>query len=614
MKIFSTYKFKFVAVVIAFVAVLTFMITFMAIRLMERNAMDVFRGIASTSIEDAMRYVDVEKVMRLSASLDDEDSYYVQTCAAFKQVRETHGCSYVYVMVPVTGSESECMYVLDGSADFVDGKLVETEDFSPVGTVEDISSSGKYPYLAMEKQELVVASMSYDETWGWNISVYYPLVSSAGKSVGFLACDFDVTALAENLRSVSLLLVSLASGIAVLGIGTLVLLVLAFFKRLSGVSSAMANIAGGARDLTARLPLDDNTELSALSGACNMVMAQLQDMMLSLFTSIDSLSENTQVISQQNQERMVLIQEAEEAVKNIFSQAESQKGFSDSVAEGIDKVNSAIDVLDEKIAQQVNAVAQSTQTIKKINENISSVAESIKRISTEYTEIVSEASAGQKKQEEVSSKVSVIAQQSDGLAEANQVISNIAEQTNLLAMNAAIEAAHAGDAGKGFSVVADEIRALAETSSEQTKAITKLIYDIQEAVAGIVEASNGSFNSFNQLEKKIVMLDASLQEVHDGMEEQSRNAHGVMEMIDILNSVEQAISQSADIMKKEADSVEEQITDLKACSYGILESGENAAGQLSRLSDYARQTSSKVAENVRSLDSVETLVSTFKVK
>ena len=614
MKFLSSYKFKFITSVVAFIVVLTFLITFLAINLIEKNAMEVFYGIADTVIEDAMQYIDVDKVSALALSQDTQDSYYIRTCEAFKNVKDNHGCSYVYVMVPVAGTESECMYILDGSADFVNGTLVETEDFSALGTVEDIASSGKYPYEAMEKQETVVASMSYDEQWGWNISVYTPLISKERQAIGFLACDFDVTVLAENLHTTSRILVAIASGVAFIGIALLLFLIFVFFKRLAQVTVAMENIAGGAKDLTARLPVSGSSELASLSSACNMVMKQLQEMMYNLFSSIDSLAGNTQRLAEHNKENLSLIDGVDSAVKEIFSQAENQTSFTEDVGTGIDGVNCAVLILDEKIEQQVKAVTQSSDAVKKIIGNISFIDENINKISSEYTEIVAEAAAGQKKQEEVTSKVSTIEQQSAGLAEANQVISQIAEQTNLLAMNAAIEAAHAGDAGKGFSVVADEIRALAETSAEQTKSITKLISDIQEAVAGIVEASNSSYKSFGQLEKKIIMLDDSLKKVHDGMTEQNLDAQDILEMMRILNSVEQAISDSSKNMKKATDSVSQKITSLTNCSQGILSTGENASLQLSSMSNFSRQTSSYVEENVRLLEDLENLISSFKVE
>lgn len=613
MKLFSSYKFKFVIAVIALIFVVALVIAFAAIRMIEKNAMDVFHERSHLAMEQASQYMDVEKIVQLGKTLDDQDPYYIETCGILWDIRVTHGCNYVYAMLPVPGSDTDFMYILDGSAELIDGKLVPTEDYSQIGDIEDITSYGVYPWMCMEEQELITSDMGYYDIWGWNTSVYFPLIDKSGRSVGFLACDYDVTELASNLKKNYLTLGFLALGVGSVGIILLLLYIVHFFKRVEGVTSAMKNLSGGSRDLTARLPVRGSSELDILAEACNKMMGQLQEMVKIILGSLSSLTSNSSQLSEQNQGTLELIETADKAVRDIYNKAEHQNGLTEAVNREIELVRQAVIQLDEKIDQQISAVIQSSGAVEEISANISSVDNNIMRIAKEYTEIVAETARGKEKQDDVATKIDIIQRQAVGLAEANEVISHIAEQTNLLAMNAAIEAAHAGDAGKGFSVVADEIRALAETSSEQTKAIMTLISDIQNAVVEIVEASKGSSQSFSQLGEKITVLDRSLHEVRAGMDEQNRGAQDIMEMMKILNSVASALAESSQQMKDETQTVAHNIAQLRDASHDILDSGSHTSGQLSQMSNYAQVASQESMENVRLVGEVHELVSSFKV-
>ncbi|MDY4674700.1 MAG: methyl-accepting chemotaxis protein [Treponema sp.] len=613
MKLFSSYKSKLILAVVALIFVVVIVIAFASIQLIEMNAMEVFHERSQIAIKQAAQFMDVEKIKELAVTLDDEDPYYIETCGALWDVRVTHGCNYIYAMVPVPGTKNDFLYVLDGNAEKINGRLVPNDEYSPIGDVEDITSYGEYPWICMEEQKLITSDMGYYEIWGWNTSVYYPLVDKTGKSIGFLACDYDVTELAENLNRTYLMLGLLALGVGSVGILLILLYIMHFFKRMNGVKTAMENLSGGARDLSARLPVHGSSELDVLSEACNKMMEQLQEMVKTMLISLSSLTSNSTNLSAQNRETLELIETADRAVHDIYSKAENQNSLTESVNHEIERVRHAVIQLDDKIDQQIAAVIQSSGAVEEISANIASVDHSIGRIAQEYTEIVAETARGREKQDDVATKIDIIQRQAVGLAEANEVISHIAEQTNLLAMNAAIEAAHAGDAGKGFSVVADEIRALAETSAEQTKAIMALISDIQNAVVGIVEASKGSSQSFSQLGEKITVLDSSLQEVRAGMDEQNRGAQDIMDMMRVLNSVASALSESSQQMKQETQAVVGKITQLRESSQDILNSGSNTSIQLSQMSNFAQAASNQSQENVRLVGEVHHLISSFKV-
>ena len=114
-----------------------------------------------------------------------------------------------------------------------------------------------------------------------------------------------------------------------------------------------------------------------------------------------------------------------------------------------------------------------------------------------------------------------IEEQSQSLLQASSMISNIASQTNLLAMNAAIEAAHAGEAGKGFSVVADEIRKLAEDSGKQGKAITANLKQVISSIHKIAESTSNLQKKFNEIYSLTKTVDQQEHVIMNAMQEQS---------------------------------------------------------------------------------------------
>lgn len=164
--------------------------------------------------------------------------------------------------------------------------------------------------------------------------------------------------------------------------------------------------------------------------------------------------------------------------------------------EFLDGLNVHIDEQSSKSKNAVNNLSELVQNTKVLTEKFQLIEENFKNISDA-------SETGKTNLSKMAQIIEEITTGSSLLLETNALITQIAEQTNLLAMNAAIEAAHAGEAGKGFAVVAEEIRSLAEKSSEEADSTGKIIKKITEAIDDSASAAGVLEQSFANITEKV---------------------------------------------------------------------------------------------------------------
>ena len=261
--------------------------------------------------------------------------------------------------------------------------------------------------------------------------------------------------------------------LSILGVAVVVLLVIAavgmvmantILRPLNLMKANLDDIAAGEGDLTRRLAITSQDELGDLAGAFNRFVDKIHGLVRQITEMTTQLTGLVSQVSDQ-------AQRSEQAM-------ERQRHETDQVATAINQMSSAAQEV-ARSAQGASVAAQQTDAEGQAAKRV--VDGSIAQIHALVNDIRSSGVSLDSLQQDVSSIVSVLS-----------VIRSIAEQTNLLALNAAIEAARAGEAGRGFAVVADEVRALASRTQSSTQEIQGMIDRLQKGTVAAVEAMRRS--------------------------------------------------------------------------------------------------------------------------
>ena len=204
--------------------------------------------------------------------------------------------------------------------------------------------------------------------------------------------------------------------------------------------------------------------------------------------------------------------------------------------------------------------------------NINSITNNLDRAGSGFESLLSASRTGRDSMQNVRELIKDVSNQSQHLLETNEIVDAIASQTNLLAMNAAIEAAHAGEAGKGFSVVSDEIRKLAESSSEQSRVIETALKKVVGTIDTIVDASAHADEAFESVAKQINEANGLVQEIRMAMKEQNEGSRQVLEALDEIQNITVQIRDGSLEMNQGADMILKEMTRLEDISLKVQKS------------------------------------------
>jgi methyl-accepting chemotaxis protein len=214
---------------------------------------------------------------------------------------------------------------------------------------------------------------------------------------------------------------------------------------------------------------------------------------------------------------------------------------------------------------------------------------------------------------EVASNIQEIAKESEGLMEINAVMENIASQTNLLSMNAAIEAAHAGESGKGVAVVAGEIRKLAESSGRQSKTTAEKLKKIKTSIDGITQSMGVVFENFESIEREVQIVSGQEESIRNIMQEQERDSRDVLEAITSLNSISGKIRQESEELSGKSKEVIREAVEMESSTQEISSGMNDMAKGTEQINKAVLEVNEISEKNEKSINTLTEELIKFKV-
>ncbi|HFQ4938697.1 TPA: methyl-accepting chemotaxis protein [Vibrio vulnificus] len=452
-------------------------------------------------------------------AFDDSGNMSEEDAQQYINLAESHGDATVVSPVSMLNGEPSITFSLKRIDDSVDFFVLNLGQFSQV--IADYAAEGSYAEL------LANGSVIFSNKQGSNLTSIARPVEFAGQRwelIGYIDLD-NIQSNTDQLNWMITLALLVCAAVIIV---SSVILLQVSFKPLSRLNSVVADLSQGNGDLTQRLAIESKDEIGQISHSINLFIEKLQQMFIEVADSSKEIDHAVVNLSEQSRSNLHTLNQHTQETEQAITAIEEMSASANSIAQSAD-----------------NAAHLTETTTRYADESKQTVTGAVESVNGLVTQVVA-----------TSDTITRMSDDTKQISTVLQVIGDIAEQTNLLALNAAIEAARAGEQGRGFAVVADEVRALAARTQQSTAQINEMLAKLKSTTENVVnemgstrtrceetaERTNHVMDSLNVVTDSVAeinnlntLMATSAMEQRQVTQEVSKNMAAIQEIVRLLN-------------------------------------------------------------------------------
>jgi methyl-accepting chemotaxis protein len=511
---------------------------------------------AKNTAVQAITAIDGDKLDKVISSKSMDSNEYKEIQQAMIKFKNDKDIKFIYTL----GKKD------DNNAYFiVDSDLINTAEF---GKSYMLLSEMK---LAFQEQAAYTKKPVTDE-YGTFISAYAPIKNSSGKVIAIVCVDKDVAQFINIKEKIFISVLAAGAIIIILSVVGSYLFSRKLSANVKKIRDALFKMSDG--DLTVALKIYSKDEIQSIGEAIN-------DFTSKFGKSVKIVKHESKSVMESSEALSAIAEELASSSEGVTLSVESSVMSTTAQVEELEIVNSVIEGFGHKLDETSNAIEEISSRIDSINAKAQVSDEDLTLLENAIKEIVVSFS-------DVSEKIRALGDKLSQINVITNLINSIADETNLLALNAAIEAARAGEAGRGFSVVADEIRKLAEQSKESSLNINSLVNAISGDSEYVIKSSDIMNEKLNKQTEIITKSVSSFKDIMIDIAETFPRIGKISENIIVIDEEKEKIMISAESVLQMAEEISANTEELSSSSQELSAASEEIAAASMSLTSKAQ--------------------------